>query len=96
MRDILRLVLGDGGSRKAEPGEGAWDEPGRRANPADSREWCGSGPGDEAIRQLAAQLRGGARRGPKGAHRKVAGRGRLAISFGSPSLGGTYRAGPLM
>jgi hypothetical protein len=64
MRDIIRLLFSDG-----EPGgeHGGWDEPRRRARVEDSREWCGTQPGEDALGQLAAVLRGGSRRrGPRG------------------------------
>jgi hypothetical protein len=86
MRDILRLLLGDGDGdaegMRPEQGADAWDQPGRRARVADSREWCGSGPGDEAIRQVADQLSGRAGPGRRGAHRIVIRRGRRAGPFG--------------
>jgi hypothetical protein len=61
MRDIMKLLLGDG----QEGGEEIWDgRPGRRPRVADSREWCGTGTGtgDDAIGELAAAL-GRGRRG---------------------------------
>jgi len=80
MRDILRLLLGDGDGKTTEPGTAGWDQPGRRANVADSREWCGSGPDGDAIRQVAGQLRG--RPGHRGRHRVVVRSGRRAGPFG--------------
>jgi hypothetical protein len=61
MRDIIKLLFGDGDgdSRGAED----WDQPGRRARIGDSREWCGTQPGEDALGELAAALRG--RRGPR-------------------------------
>jgi hypothetical protein len=84
MRDILKLLLGDGegDGREAAQGAGGWDQPGRRASVADSREWCGSGPGEDAIRHVAAQLRGRARTGHRGVQRVVVRRGRRAGPFG--------------
>jgi hypothetical protein len=52
MRDIMKLLLGDGQDDGAE----IWDGRGRRPRIADSREWCGTGTGDDAIGQLAAAL----------------------------------------
>ena len=40
MRDIIKLLFGDGDSDGRGP-EG-WDQPGRRARIGDSREWCGT------------------------------------------------------
>ena len=86
MRDILRLLLGDGDGdgdgERAEPGPGAWDQPGRRARVADSREWCGTGLGDDAIGEVADRLRGGARPGRRGAGPVVIRRERRAGPFG--------------
>ncbi|HEY6789280.1 MAG TPA: hypothetical protein VI365_18405 [Trebonia sp.] len=82
MRDILRLLLGDGDGESAEQGAGGWDEPSRRPSVAGSRDWCGSGPGGDAIRQAAEQLRGGARPGHRDAQRVVVRRGRRAGPFG--------------
>ena len=58
MRDIMKLLLGDGQDDGAEINDSAeiWDGRGRRARVADSREWCGTGTGDDAIGQLAAAL----------------------------------------
>ena len=85
MIDILRLLLdgdgdGDGDGERAEQGTGAWDQPSRRASVADSRDWCGSGPGGDAIRRAADQLRG--RPGRRGAQRIVIRRGHRAGPFG--------------
>jgi len=82
MRDIFRLLLGDGDGdgKAADRGAAGWDQPGRRANVGDSREWCGSGPDGDAIRQVAEQLRG--RPGHRGGHRVVVRRGRQAGPFG--------------
>ena len=77
MRDILRLLLGDGDGGGDE-GAG-WDQPSRRPSVAGSREWCGSGPGDDAIRRAAEQLRGRARPGRRGV---VIRGGRRAGPFG--------------
>jgi hypothetical protein len=52
MRDIMKLLLGDGQEDSAE----IWDRRGRRPRVADSREWCGTGTGDDAIGELAAAL----------------------------------------
>jgi hypothetical protein len=86
MRDILRLLLGDGDGdcdgMRAEQGAGGWDQPSRRPSVADSREWCGSGPGGDVIRQVAGQLGGRARPGHRGARRVVVRRGRQAGPFG--------------
>jgi hypothetical protein len=56
MRDIMRLLFGDG--QGADGSADSWDRRGRRPRVEDSREWCGTGPGDEAINQVAAVLRG--------------------------------------
>jgi hypothetical protein len=59
MRDIMKLLFGtDPGDGEAED---SWDDRGRRARVADSREWCGSTPGEDALAGLAAAL--GGRRG---------------------------------
>jgi hypothetical protein len=59
MRDIMKLLFGtDLGDEDAED---SWDGHGRRARVADSREWCGSTPGEDGIAGLAAAL--GGRRG---------------------------------
>ena len=81
MLDILRLMLGDddGNGEKARPGAGDWDEPGRRPSVADSRDWCGSGPGDDAIR---GALLGRGRPGRRGARHVVIRGGRRAGPFG--------------
>ena len=84
MIDILRLLLdgdGDGDGKRAEQGTGAWDQPSRRASVADSRDWCGSGPGGDAIRRAADQLRGRGRPGHRGAQRIVIRRGHRAGPF---------------
>jgi hypothetical protein len=78
MRDILRLLLGDGDDARADRGAGSWDQPGRRASVADSRDWCGSGPGGDVIRQAAEQLSGRGRPG----HRVVVRRARRTGPFG--------------
>lgn len=62
MRDIIKLLFSDG---EAGSGPGGWDEPRRRARVEDSRDWCGTQPGEEALGQLAALLRGGSRRGAR-------------------------------
>jgi hypothetical protein len=82
MRDILRLLLGDGDGDGTEHGTGAWDQPGRRARIADSREWCGTGTGDDALSQVADQLRGRGGPGRRGAQRVVIRRGHRAGPFG--------------
>ena len=59
MRDIMKLLFGtDLGDEDAGD---SWDGHGRRARVADSREWCGSTPGEDALEGLAAAL--GGRRG---------------------------------
>jgi len=66
MRDILRLMLGD---RPGEDGAEAeiWDgRRSRRPSVAGARDWCGTEPDDEAIRQLGRALRGGRGRGRPG------------------------------
>jgi hypothetical protein len=60
MRDIIKLLFGDSDSDGREP-EG-WDQPGRRARVGDSREWCGSTPGEDALGELSAALGGRGRR----------------------------------
>jgi hypothetical protein len=55
MRDIMKLLLGDG-TGEGHDGAEIWDRRGRRPSVADSREWCGTGTGDDAIGQLAAAL----------------------------------------
>lgn len=62
MGDIRRLLLG---GPRGEDGDGDrdWGPGGRRPRVADSREWCGSAPGEESIENLAAALKG--RRGGK-------------------------------
>jgi len=55
MRDIMRLLLGDGATDGAADSAEIWDRRGRRARVADSREWCGTSDSD-AIDQLAAAL----------------------------------------
>ncbi len=80
MRDFLRLLIGDG--ERAEQGADGWDEPRRRASIADSRDWCGSGPDGDAIRQAAERLRGRGRPGRRGAARVVVRGGRRAGPFG--------------
>jgi len=52
----MKLLLGNG-----EDSAETWDGGGRRARVADSREWCGTGTGDDAIGQLAAALGRGRR-----------------------------------
>jgi hypothetical protein len=63
MRDILRLLLGDGpGEDGSGEGAGIWDgRRGRRPSIADSRQWCGTEPDGDAIGQVARALRGGGR-----------------------------------
>jgi hypothetical protein len=58
MRDIMKLLLGDG---QEEDSAEIWDRRGRRPRVADSREWCGTGTGDDAIGQLASALGRGRR-----------------------------------
>jgi hypothetical protein len=61
MRDIIKLLFSDDDS-----GAQDWDEPRRRARVEDSREWCGTQPGEDALGDLAAALRGRhGRRGPR-------------------------------
>lgn len=56
MRDIMRLLFGtDPDDGEAED---SWDGHGRRARVADSREWCGSTPGEDGLAGLAAALGG--------------------------------------
>lgn len=81
MRDILRLLLGDGDDDNARAAAG-WDQPSRRASVADSRDWCGSGPGGDAIRQAAEQLSGHGRPGHRDVRRVVVRRARRAGPFG--------------
>jgi hypothetical protein len=78
MRDIIRLLLGDG--QEADGGADMWDRRGRRPRVADSREWCGTGPGDEAIDQVAAVLRG------RGRARRV----RVVVRGGKPGRAGWF------
>jgi hypothetical protein len=75
MRDILRLLLGDGpGEDRGADGAGIWDgRRGRRPSIADSRDWCGTQPDDRSIGQVARTLGGGRGRGRPG---RAAGRGR--------------------
>jgi hypothetical protein len=60
MRDIIKLLFGDGDGDGREP-EG-WDQPGRRARVGDSREWCGTQPGEDTLGALTAALGGRGRR----------------------------------
>jgi hypothetical protein len=60
MRDIIKMLFGDGESGGSE--SQGWDEPRRRARVEDSREWCGTQPGEDALGELAAALRGRGRR----------------------------------
>lgn len=60
MRDIIKLLFSDGDSDGR--GSEGWDQPGRRARIGDSREWCGTEPGEAALGDLAAALRGHGRR----------------------------------
>jgi hypothetical protein len=56
MRDILRLLLGDG---PTGDGAGIWDgRRGRRPSVASSREWCGTEPDGGAIGRVARTLHG--------------------------------------
>jgi hypothetical protein len=64
MRDIIKLLFSDGDSDSRGPE--SWDQPGRRARIGDSREWCGTEPGEDALGDLAAALRG--RRGRRAPH----------------------------
>jgi hypothetical protein len=48
----MKLLLGDG----QEDGAEIWDGRGRRPRVADSRDWCGTGTGDDAMGQIAAAL----------------------------------------
>jgi hypothetical protein len=76
MRDIMRLLLGDG---SGEDGPGIWDgRRGRRPGVADSRQWCGTEPDGGAIGRVARTLRGGAQQRDRGRGRggRAAGRGR--------------------
>ncbi len=61
MRDIMNLLFGAGESDDRGP-EG-WDQPGRRARVEDSRDWCGTQPGEDALGVLAGALGGHGRRG---------------------------------
>jgi hypothetical protein len=79
MRDIIRLLLGDG-QEADDGGADMWDRRGRRPRVADSREWCGTGPGDEVIDQVAAVLRG------RGRPRPV----RVIVKGRKPRLGGRF------
>jgi len=77
MRDIMRLLFGtDLGDE--DTGD-SWDGHGRRARVADSREWCGSTPGEDDMAGLAAVL--GGRRGRPRPPMKVK-RARKAGPFG--------------
>jgi hypothetical protein len=67
MSDIVRLLFGGGD----DGGERDWSGRGGRPRVADSREWCGTEPGADAIAGIGRALRGfgGARRqgrGPSG------------------------------
>jgi hypothetical protein len=76
MRDILKLLLGDGPGEdgNADAAAGTWDgRRGRRPSVADSRDWCGTEPDGGTIGQVARSLRGGRGRGRVG---RAAGRGR--------------------
>ena len=64
MRDIFKLLFSDG-----QAGAGGWDEPRRRARVEDSRDWCGTEPGQDALGALASAL--GGRRGGRKAARVV-------------------------
>jgi hypothetical protein len=71
MRDIMRLLLGDG---RGEDGPGVWDgRRGRRPSVADSRQWCGTEPDGGAIGRVARAVPGRGRGGRSG---RAAGRGR--------------------
>jgi hypothetical protein len=59
MRDIIKLLFSDGEGGGSGPQD--WDEPRRRARVDDSRDWCGTQPGEDALGELAAALRGGRR-----------------------------------
>ena len=61
MRDIIKLLFSDGDGDGQGPE--SWDQPGRRARVGDSREWCGTQPGEGTLGALAAAL-GGRRRRP--------------------------------
>jgi hypothetical protein len=62
MRDIIKLLFGDGESGGSEPQ--GWDEPRRRARIDDSRDWCGTTPGEDTLGALAAALGGRGRGRP--------------------------------
>ena len=55
MRDIFKLLFSDG---DGQAGAGGWDEPRRRARIEDSRDWCGTEPGQDALGALASALGG--------------------------------------
>lgn len=66
MGDLMRLLLGDGPEGDGPGRDGTqdggvaevWSGRGRRPRVADSREWCGTGLGDDGIGALGAVLRG--------------------------------------
>jgi hypothetical protein len=60
MRDIIKLLFSDGDSDGQGPE--SWDQPGRRARVEDSRDWCGTQPGEDALGAFAAALGGRRRR----------------------------------
>jgi hypothetical protein len=60
MRDIIKLLFSDDDGDGREPE--SWDQPGRRARVGDSREWCGTQPGEDALGAFAAALGGRGRR----------------------------------